>query len=114
MPAFHGEHGLEGRRRPFAMAGRHLGEHVAHEMHRATLVSRLREHLVDGGDESGAPVADHQAHAFQPAFDHAPDELPPAGGILLHALGHADHLAVALGVDAYGHQDAHVFHRASP
>ena len=36
FPGFHGEHGLERRGRPFAVAWRRLREHVAHEgtMHR--------------------------------------------------------------------------------
>ena len=40
----------------FAVGGRHLGEHVAHEVDHAPLVSGLRQHLADGGDEPGAPV----------------------------------------------------------
>ena len=96
------------------MARRRLGEHVAHEMRHAPLVSRLGQHRVHRGDESGAPVADHQTHALEAAFDHAPDELLSAGGILLHALRHADDLAVALAVDADGDQYADVLDRAVP
>ena len=65
--------------RPFPVTGRRLGEHVAHEVHHAPLVFRVRQHRVDRGDESGAPVADHQSDAPQPAFDHASEELLPAG-----------------------------------
>ena len=53
-------------------------------------------------------------HALQAAFDHASDELLPAGRVLLHALGHADDLAVALRVDSDGDQDAHVLHVPAP
>ena len=58
------------------MGGRHLGEHVAHEVDHAPLVSGLRQHLADGGDEPGAPVADHEPDALQAALDHGPYELP--------------------------------------
>ena len=114
FPGFHGEHGLQGGGRPFPVGRRDLGEHVAHEMHHATLVPRLGQHPVDGGDESGAPVADHQAHALQAAFDHAPEELLPAGPVLLHALRDADDLAVPLPVDSDGDQYADVLDRAAP
>ena len=114
FPGLHGEHGLQGRRRPFPVGRRDLGEHVAHEVHHAPLVPRLGQHPVDGGDESGAPVADHQAHALQAAFDHAPEELLPAGPVLLHALRDADHLAVPLPVDSDGDQYADVLDRAAP
>ena len=83
-------------------------------MHHAPLVSRLGQHRADRGDESGAPVADHQAHALQAAFDHGADELLPAVPVLLHALGHADHLAVPLRVDSDGDQDADVLHVPAP
>ena len=85
------------------MGGRHLGEHVAHEVDHAPLVSGLRQHLADGGDEPGAPVADHEPDALQAALDHGPYEPPPAGLVLLHALRHAD-----------GDQHAHVLHSAAP
>lgn len=114
FPGFHGEYGLEGGGRPFAVCRRRLREHVAHEMHHAPLVSRLGQHRADRGDESGAPVADHQAHALQAAFDHGADELLPAVPVLLHALGHADHLAVPLRVDSDGDQDADVLHVPAP
>ena len=70
FPGFHGEYGLQGRRRPFAVAGRRLREHVAHETRHAPLAPRLRQHRADRGDESGAPVADHEPDALQTAFDH--------------------------------------------
>lgn len=76
FPGLHGEHGLQGRRRPFAVAGRHLGEHVTQEVHHAPLVPRLRQHRVHRGDQSRAPVADHEPHALQAAFDHAAKEPP--------------------------------------
>ena len=100
--------------RPFAVGGRHLGEHVAHEVDHAPLVSGLRQHLADGGDEPGAPVADHEPDALQAALDHGPYELLPAGLVLLHALGHADDLPVARVVHADGDQHAHVLDRPAP
>ena len=96
FPGFHGEYGLEGGGRPFAVCRRRLREHVAHEMHHAPLVSRLGQHRADRGDESGAPVADHQAHALQAAFDHGADELLPAVPVLLHALRDPDDLPMAV------------------
>ena len=94
FPGFHGEHGLERRGHPFAVAWRRLREHVAHEMHHAALVLRLGQHRADRGHQSGAPVADHEPDALQTAFDHAPDELLPTGPVLPPALRHANHLAV--------------------
>ena len=100
--------------RPFPVTGRRLGEHVAHEVHHAPLVFRVRQHRVDRGDESGAPVADHQSDAPQPAFDHASEELLPAGRVLAHALVDRDDLAPALRADADGDEDAHVLHVPAP
>ncbi len=94
------------------MAGRHLGEQVAQEVRHAPLVSRLRRHRVHRGDQSSAPVADHEPDALQAAFDHAAKELLPAGGILPHALGDADDLAVTILADADG--DADVLHASAP
>lgn len=107
---FSREDGLQGGGRPFPVTGRRLGEHVAHEVHHAPLVFRVRQHRVDRGDESGAPVADHQSDAPQPAFDHASEELLPAGRVLAHALVDRDDLAPALRADADGDEDAHVLH----
>ena len=90
------------------------GEHVAHEVDHAPLISGVRQHRVHGGHEPGAPVADDQAHAFQPAFDQASDELLPAGLVLLHALGHADHLTMPGVVHADRDQHAHVLDRPAP
>ena len=114
FPGFHGEDGLQGGGRPIPMARRHLGEHVSHEVHHAPLVFRVRQHGVDGGDESRAAVSDHQSDASQTAFDHTADELLPAGGILPHALGDADDLAVTILADADGDQDADVLHASAP
>ncbi len=113
FPGLHGERGLQGRRRPFAVAGRRLGEHVAQEARHAPLAPRLRQHRVHRGDRSRAPVADHEPHALQAAFDHAAKELLPAGGILPHALGDADGLAVTILADADGDQDADVLHAST-
>ena len=76
LPAFHGEHGLQGGRGPCRVLVADLGQDVAHEVDHAPLVARVRQHRVHGGDEPGAPVADHEPHAPETAFDHAPDELP--------------------------------------
>ena len=108
------EDGLQGGGRPFPVTGRRLGEHVAHEVHHAPLVFRVRQHRVDRGDESGAPVADHQSDAPQPAFDHASEELLPAGRVLAHALVDRDDLAPALRADADGDEDADVLHVPAP
>ena len=110
----HGEYRLQGRGRPIPVVGRHLREHVAHEVHHAPLVLRPGKHRVHRGDEARAPVADHEAHALQTAFDHASYELLPAGSVLPHALRHADDLAVALRVDADGDEDADVLHASAP
>ena len=114
FPGLHGEHGLQGRQRPLAVAWRRLGEHVAHEAHHAPLVPRLRQHGIDGGHESRAPVSDHQAHSLETAFDHASDELLPTVPVLLHDLGHADDLPVPLLVDADGDEDTDVLHVPAP
>lgn len=42
------------------------------------------------------------------------EELLPAGGILLHALGDADDLATSIAVDADGDEDAGVLHVPAP
>ena len=71
FPGLHGEHGPQGRRRPFAVGWRRLGEHVAQEVHHAPPTPRLRWHRVHRGDQSRAPVADHEPHAPRAAFDTA-------------------------------------------
>ena len=114
FPAFHGEYRLQGGGRPFPVDRRDLGEHVAHEMHHAALVPRLRQHRVHRGDQSRAAVSDHQSDASQTAFDHTADELLPAGAVLLLASGHADHLAMAVPVDSDGDEHAHVLYRTAP
>ena len=53
-------------------------------MHRWYFASGSIEFTVE--TSPGAPVADHQAHALQTAFDHASYELLPAGRVLPHAL----------------------------
>ena len=78
------------------------GEHAAHEMHHAPLVSRFWKHGVDGGDESRAPVAHHEPDAPESAFDHATKEPLPAGRVLPHARAHSDHLTAAVRADADG------------
>ncbi len=114
FPGLHGEYRFQGRARPFAVGRRHLGERVAHEMHHAPQVSRFWRHGVDGGGQSRAPVAGHEPHALQAAFDHAAKGLLPAGGILPHALGDADDLAVIILADADGGQDADVLRASAP
>ena len=67
----HGEYRLQGRGRPIPVVGRHLREHVAHEVHHAPLVLRPGKHRVHRGDESRAPVADNArilAHFRIPAL----------------------------------------------
>ena len=66
------------------------------------------------GDQSRAPVADHEPHAPRAAFDHAVKGPLPAGGILPHALDDADDLAVTILADADGDQDADVPHASAP
>ena len=114
FPGFHGEHGLGRVGRPFHVPVADLGQDVAHEVDHAPLVTRPGQHPRDGGDEPGAPVADHEPHAPETAFDHGPYELLPAGPVLLHALGHADDLAVARVVHADRDQDADVLHAPAP
>ena len=111
---FHGEHGLQRVGRPIPVPGIDPGEDVAFEMHHAPLVARPGQQLAHRSDQSGAPVAGHQSHAFEPAREHTGDEPAPAFRVLLQALRHREHLPAAVHADAYGHQDAHVLHRASP
>ena len=114
LSAFHGEHGLQGGRGPCRVLVADLGQDDAHEADHAPLVARVRQHRVHGGDEPGAPVADHEPHAPETAFDHAPDELLPAGLVLLHALRDADDLTAAGVVHADRDQHAHVLDRPAP
>ena len=58
--------------------------------------------------------AGHEPDALQAAFDHASEELLPAGRVLPHALRDADDLAMPLRVDSDGDQDAHVLHVPAP
>lgn len=78
------------------------------------LVLHFGRYRAARGDESGAPVADHQAHALEGAFDHGPNELLPAVHVLPHALGDADDLATSIAVDADGGEDAGVLHVPAP
>lgn len=66
------------------------------------------------GDRCAGLVADHESHAPRAAFDHAVKGPLPAGGILPHALGDADDLAVTILADADGDQDADVLHASAP
>ena len=79
-------------------------------------VSRLGQHRADRGDESGAPVADHQAHALQAAFGimertncsrpvACPPSCPSATPITSRC---------PLRVDSDGDQDADVLHVPAP
>lgn len=114
FPALHGEHGPERASGPLGVRVAGPADDVAHEVHHAPLVPRPREHGAHRGDQARATVAHHQPDAPEAALDHASDELLPAGGILLHALGHSDDLAVAFGVHPDGDEHAHVLHRAAP
>ena len=105
---------FQGGRGPCRVLVADPGQDVAHEVDHAPLVSRVRQHRVHGGHQPGAPVADHEPHAPETAFDHAPDELPPAGPVLLHALRDADDLTAAGVVHADGDQHAHVLDRPAP
>ena len=91
-----------------------LGEHIAHEVDHASLVSRVRKHRVHRGHEAGALVADNEAHALQAAFDQASEKALPAGLVLLHALGDTDDLPMAGVVHADRDEHAHVLHAAAP
>ena len=114
VAGFHGEHGLERAGRPCRVFAADPGEHVAHEVDRAPLVSRVRQHRVHRGHQPGAPVAHHEPHAPETAFDQAPDELLPAGPVLLHALRDPDDLPMARVVHADRDQHAHVLDRPAP
>lgn len=105
--------GLQGDGRPFAV-GVVLENTFLMKRTNNALVLHFGRYRAARGDESGAPVADHQAHALEGAFDHGPNELLPAVHVLPHALGDADDLATSIAVDADGGEDAGVLHVPAP
>src|SRR5262249_3343219 len=56
----------------------------------------------------------HQPHALEAPLLEVAEELPPGRGIFLAAFHHAQDLAVAVAVDADGHQDGHVADLPAP
>lgn len=105
--------GLQGDGRPFAV-GVVLESTFLMKRTNNALVLHFGRYRAARGDESGAPVADHQAHALEGAFDHGPNELLPAVHVLPHALGDVDDLATSIAVDADGGEDAGVLHVPAP
>ena len=80
---------LEHFRYNFDLGFGHNGENIAVEMHRAALVSGVREHLAHGLQHPQALVADDKLHAVQTAPTEPLEEADPAGFVLLHAFGSA-------------------------
>ena len=114
LGGFLGMNRLEHGRDLAPLGLRHLREHVAVEVDSAPLVGGVREHLGDGARHGGGLVAGEHPHAGEAAALEPREELPPALGRLGEALGGADHLAVAVVVDAYCHHDGHVLEGAAP
>ena len=78
---------LEHFRYNFDLGFGNNGENIAVEMHRAALVSGVREHLAHGLQHPHALVADDKLHAVQTAPTEPLEEADPAGLVLLHPLG---------------------------
>ena len=105
---------LEHRRHLSTLGLRHPREHVAVEVDSAPLVGGVREHLGDGAGHGGGLVAGEHSHAGEPPGLQPREEIPPALGGFREALDGADHLAVAVVVDADGHHHGHVLEGAAP
>ena len=109
-----GVDGLQHQRHLAQLAGRHVAEDVAVEVHHAALPARLGEVLGGTLDQAHAGIGDDQLDAAQAASLEMGQEGAPAGLVLLGALDDAEDLAVALGVDRDRHQQRHVAHLARP
>ena len=83
-------------------------------MHGAALPEGVGIELGQRGNQAEALVADEKPDAGEPTLLQVPHEVDPGGLVLLRALHDAQHLAVAVLVDADRDQDAHVLHLAAP
>jgi hypothetical protein len=96
--------GLEHQGHLAQLAGRHVAEDVAVEVHHAALPARLGEVLGRALDQAHAGIGDDQLDAAQAAPLEMGQEGAPAGLVLLGALDDAEDLAIAVGVDRDRHQ----------
>ncbi|MBB6547063.1 hypothetical protein HD593_001858 [Nonomuraea rubra] len=74
----------------------------------AALPARARQGGADRLDQAAVRVGDDQLHPGQAAGDQAAQERQPTGAVLGRGDLQAEHLALAVGVDAGGHQRVHV------
>ena len=92
--------GLEHLGDPLTLLPGDLAEDVSVEMHGASLVLGLREHLLEGSEHPERLVAGDHAHAREAAPAQPQQELLPRVLRLGEPLRAADDLAVAVPVDA--------------
>jgi hypothetical protein len=87
-----------------------LAEHVAQEVHPASLDRRAGQDRPDGLAQAQVGVGDDQLHPTQPAGPQAPQERGPKGAVL--AVTHAEpkDLPAAVTADAGGDHDGLVDH----
>ncbi|MNS49459.1 hypothetical protein D3C72_820670 [compost metagenome] len=90
----------------------HLGIHVAQEMYVAPLPARPLERAGEGGDQALVIVGYHQLDAAQPTPHQRAQELGPERLRFAQPDFQAQHLSVAILVDAVGHHDRTAHHAA--
>src|SRR5579859_1080346 len=78
------------------------------EMHDAALPLGVRVKLGEGRDEPEALIANEKPYSSQASLLHVAQEVNPRGLVLLGPLHDAQDLAIAILVDADGHEDAYV------
>ena len=94
-----GVNGLQHQRHLAQLAGRHMAEDVAIEVHHTALPARLGEELGGTLDQAHTGIGDDELDAAQPAPLEMGQEGAPAGLVLLGALDDAEDLAVAVSID---------------
>ena len=110
IPIHRGKDLFEGSTHQRVALARHVPQHVAYEVHTASLPLGS-DHRLDRLLESGVGVGDHQLHTGKPARDQPPDELaPPRLGFDLADID-ADDLPAAGLVDPVGDKKCLVAHR---
>ena len=110
----HGVDGVEHGRNPRTLRFGDLGQRVAVEVHRAALVSGIREHLGDRADHAGGFVADDHENAAQSSRLQSRQEAAPALLRFREALGAADGLAVFALVHVDRHHHRYILVGAAP